>query len=78
MTHFQLVTTHGEALRATELARPEWPPGSVIYRGGDEPNLRVVGRIAGDDPETYEVLVVGRASNRARRAASVSVVGCVS
>jgi len=30
----------------------------VIYRGGGEPNLRVVDRIAGDDPELFDVLVV--------------------
>jgi len=41
-----------------ELGRPDWPPGSVIYRGGDEPNLRVIDRIDGDDPEMFDVLVV--------------------
>lgn len=58
MPHFALVTTDGDALGAVELARPDWPDGSVIYRG-DEPNLRVVGRIAADDSEhQFEVLVV--------------------
>ena len=38
--------------------RPDWPPGSVIYRGRNEPNLRVVDLIAGDDPEVFDVLVV--------------------
>jgi hypothetical protein len=28
------------------------------YRGGDEPNLRVVNVLAGDDPERFDVLVV--------------------
>ena len=25
-----------------ELGRPDWPIGSVIYRGGPKPNLRLV------------------------------------
>jgi hypothetical protein len=36
-------------------AGPDWPPGSVIYTGPDEPNLRVV-RILdteNDDPEMH-------------------------
>jgi hypothetical protein len=41
MEHFQLVMVDGEALGAVELSRPDWPPGSIIYRGPDEPNLRV-------------------------------------
>jgi hypothetical protein len=55
--HFQLVTVDGDSLGPVELARPEWPPGSIIYRG-DEPNLRVVDRIESSDPELYTVLVV--------------------
>jgi hypothetical protein len=55
--HFQLVTSDGEALGATELGRPDWPIGSVIYRG-DEPNLRVVDVIPADDPEGFAILVV--------------------
>jgi hypothetical protein len=34
--HFQLATTDGEALGAIERARPDWPDGSIIYRGSDE------------------------------------------
>jgi hypothetical protein len=30
---FTLVTTDGEFLGAMEFARPDWPPGSVIYTG---------------------------------------------
>jgi hypothetical protein len=30
----------------------------VIYRGGDEPNLRVVGRLGRADAEVFDVLVV--------------------
>jgi hypothetical protein len=40
--HFQLVTTDGDVLGARELGRPDWPPGSVIYTGPNDPNLRVV------------------------------------
>jgi hypothetical protein len=42
VAYFQLVTVDGDALGAVELSRPDWPPGSVIYRGGDDANLRVV------------------------------------
>jgi len=37
--------------------RPDWPSGSIIYRGG-EPNLRVVNVIPRGDPEKFDVLVV--------------------
>ena len=58
MPHFALVTTDGDALGAVELGRPDWPNGVIIYRG-DEPNLRVVGRVATDDSEHgFDVLVV--------------------
>ena len=50
MPHFALVTTDGDALGTIELGRPDWPDGAIIYRG-DEPNLRVVGRLATDDSE---------------------------
>lgn len=60
MPHFQLVTADGEALGAVELGRPDWPSGSVIYRGGDEPNLRVLDLVVMDDPEVFDVLVVER------------------
>jgi hypothetical protein len=58
VTHFALVTVDGDTLRAVELGRPDWPPGSVIYRGGDEPNLLVLDVIVNDDPERFDVLVV--------------------
>jgi hypothetical protein len=58
MPHFQLVTVDGEALGAILLGRPDWPDGSIIFRG-DEPNLRVVGQLDADDTEhEFEVLVV--------------------
>jgi hypothetical protein len=40
--HLQLVTTDGTVLGARELGRPDWPPGTVIYTGPNEPNLRVL------------------------------------
>ena len=47
-------------LGTRELGRPDWPPGSVIYTGPSEPDLRVVDVLAGqtDDPERFTVLVV--------------------
>ena len=48
-------------LGARELGRPDWPPGSVIHTGPDEPNLRVVREMDtghDDDPEWFAVLVV--------------------
>ena len=36
------MTTDGTLLGTRELGRPDWPPGSVIYTGPDEPNLQVV------------------------------------
>ena len=61
MPHFQLVTTDGTVLGARELGRPDRPPGSVIYTGPDEPNLRIVDVLEtedDDDPERFTVLVV--------------------
>jgi hypothetical protein len=47
-------------LGTRELDRPDWPPGSVIYTGPNEPNLRVVDVLdtENDDPERFKVLVV--------------------
>jgi hypothetical protein len=61
MPHFQLVTTDGEALGPVELGRPDWLPGSVIYRGSSEPDLRVVGCLPADTLEAYTILVVEEA-----------------
>jgi hypothetical protein len=57
MAHFQLVTRDGEVLGPVELARPDWPVGSVIYRGG-APDLMVLDVIRLDDPELFTILVV--------------------
>jgi hypothetical protein len=62
--HFQLVTLDGEVLGARELGGSDWPPGSVIYTGPGEPNLRVVRELdtENDDPEMhFTVLVVEEA-----------------
>jgi hypothetical protein len=57
--HFSLVMTDGTVLGARELGRPDWPPGSVIYTGRDEPDLRVVDVLPADDAERqFSVLVV--------------------
>jgi hypothetical protein len=59
--HFQPLTTDDDALGARKLGRPDWPVGSVIYTGPDEPNLRVVDILdtENDDPEMhFKVLVV--------------------
>jgi len=58
VTHFAVVTRDGDTLGAVELGRPDWPPGSIIYRGGDQPNLLVLDAIVSDDPEKFDVLVV--------------------
>jgi hypothetical protein len=53
------VTTDGDVLGARELGRPDWPPGSVIYAGPGEPNLRVVDVMPADDAEQqFTVLAV--------------------
>jgi hypothetical protein len=62
--HFQLVTIDGDVLGGRELSGPDWPPGSVIYTGPSEPNLRVVRGLdtENDDPEMhFTVLVVEEA-----------------
>jgi hypothetical protein len=41
---FEIVTTDGHELGRVELGRPDWPVGSVIYRGGPQSDLRVVER----------------------------------
>jgi hypothetical protein len=56
--HFQLRTADGESLGVVALSRPDWPPGSVIYRGRDDPNLRVLEILVLDEPELLDVLVV--------------------
>jgi hypothetical protein len=55
MHTFEIVTTDGRELGPMELGRPDWPVGSVIYRGGPQPNLRVVER---RETEDGAVLVV--------------------
>jgi hypothetical protein len=62
LPHFQLAKVDGTVLGARELGRPDWPPGSAIYTGPDEPKLRVVNVLDtdddDDDPERFKVLVV--------------------
>jgi hypothetical protein len=66
--HFQLVTTDGDALGARELGWMDFPPGSVIDVGPDQPDLRVIHILEAhdehdDDPEWFTVLVVEAASD---------------
>jgi hypothetical protein len=49
MHTFQIVTADGRELGPMELGRPDWPVGSVIYRGGPQPNLSVVEHRGQDD-----------------------------
>jgi hypothetical protein len=49
MHTFQLVDRDGRDLGTVDLARPDWPAGSVIYRGAPEGNLRVVEVRSSDD-----------------------------
>ena len=62
MPHFNLVTLDGDSLGAVELARRDWPPGTVIDLGGTERKLRVLGRRTGtereNDREVLAILVV--------------------
>ena len=58
MTHFAVVLADGESLGAIKLGRTDWPAASVIWRGGDKSNLRVVDVIPSDDPQLFDVLVV--------------------
>jgi hypothetical protein len=60
MAHtFRLITPDREPLGTVELGRPDWPAGSVIQRGGPEPNLRVLDALPGlDDPEQLPTLIV--------------------
>jgi hypothetical protein len=61
MPHFAVVTADGETVGAFHLNGHDWPPGSVIYRGSSEPNLRVVDVLPSDDPEKFVILVVEEA-----------------
>ena len=51
MHHFALVTPEGDDLGTVEVARPDWPDGSVIYRG-DGPNLLVIDRVEANERST--------------------------
>jgi hypothetical protein len=56
---FRLLTPDGVPLGPFELQRSDWPAGSIIDRGGTQPNLRVVDVLPGlDDPEQLPTLVV--------------------
>src|SRR4029079_14712188 len=48
MPSYTLLTVDGEDLGTVSLGRPDWPEGSILYRGNG-PNLRVVRLVEGDD-----------------------------
>jgi hypothetical protein len=56
MPTFQLVTHDGGQLGNVELGRPDWPVGSVVYRG-DAPNLRVLEWREATDADADAILV---------------------
>jgi hypothetical protein len=63
--HFQLVAVDDVVPGARELGGPDWPPGSVISTGPNEPKLRVVRELdtENDDsemPEGRHVTYTGR------------------
>jgi len=43
MHKFELETADGKTLGTAELARPDWPVGSRIYRGGAASDQLIVG-----------------------------------
>jgi hypothetical protein len=49
MHKFQLETADGKQLGPVELQRPDWPVGSIIYKGGAAPDLLVVGQRYGEE-----------------------------
>ena len=55
MHKFELETADGTPLGTTELQRPDWPVGSIIYKGGAAPDLLVVDQRYGDG---RQVLIV--------------------
>jgi hypothetical protein len=61
MPHFALVTSDGVSLGAFHLNGHDWPPGSRIYAGAGQANLRVVDVLPTDDPEKFAILVVEEA-----------------
>jgi hypothetical protein len=49
MHKFELETVDGTPLGTTELQRPDWPVGSIIYKGGAAPDVLVVGQRYGEE-----------------------------
>ena len=57
MPDYTLLTVDGEDLGTVSLGRPDWPEGTILYRG-NAPNLRVVRRVEAKDDRHLDVLVV--------------------
>jgi hypothetical protein len=49
MHKFELETADGTSLGPTELQRPDWPVGSIIYYAGAKPDLLIVGQRYGEE-----------------------------
>jgi hypothetical protein len=49
MHKFDLETADGTPLGTTDLQRPDWPVGSIIYMGGAAPDLLIVGQRYGEE-----------------------------
>ena len=58
MPRYALLTADGKDLGTVNLGRPDWPAGSILYRGGDASNLRVVRLVEAPDHDQLDVLVV--------------------
>jgi hypothetical protein len=61
MPHYAVVTTDGVSLGTFELVDSDWQPGSTIYTGSSQPNLRVVDLLEPGDPENFAILLVEEA-----------------
>jgi hypothetical protein len=55
MHNFELESRDGKPLGPITLQRPDWPVGSIIYKGGAAPDLLVVDQRYGDG---RQVLIV--------------------
>jgi hypothetical protein len=49
MHRFQLEAVDGTPLGTVALQRPDWPIGSIIYKGGAAADLLVVGQRYGEE-----------------------------
>jgi hypothetical protein len=62
MPHYAVVTADGVPLDDMRLNGYDWQPGSTIFTGPTEPNLRVVEVLESDDADKAAILVVEEAA----------------